>query len=380
MQIDMATLTWNILRDLAAFRSPNGCAVSLYVDLDPSSSPTASDLETRFNSLVSQGEKLAEAHPGDHDCRQGLRQDLGRLRRWWDDDFERDGARGLAVFSSSLDGLFRTLRLSGRVRDGVHLGRGLLLRPLAGAVGRGEGTLVAVVSREQGRVFAYREGRLVEEVDESEETHGQHDQGGWSQARYQRHIGKLVRDHLKTVGGELDRRARRTNDLLLVVVAPEEMRGEIEGLLSAEAREALVGWTSAEAHASPSELLEVARPLIDEGVARREAELVDRWRSERGRGARAATGWEETLAAASDARVEVLLLDESATREAWECPTCGRASARSGNCPLDGSTLERQDDGADVAVHGVLAHGGTVLALGAGALVDADGIAAILRF
>src|SRR6185437_2261619 len=154
------------------------------------------------------------------------------------------------------------------------------------------------------------EGRLAEEVDESEETQGQHDQGGWSQARYQRHIEKLVRDHLKTVGSELDRRARRTSDLLLVLVAPEEMRGEIEGLLSAEAREALVGWANAEAHASPSELLEIVRPLIDEGVARREAELVERWRSERGRGARASSGWEETLAAASDARVDVLLLEE----------------------------------------------------------------------
>ena len=71
---------------------------------------------------------------------------------------------------------------------------------------------------------------------------------------------------------------------------------------------------------------------------------------------------------------------EDANREAWECPACGRGSARSGNCPLDGATLEHRADGADVAVHGVLSHGGTVLALGAGALVDADGIGAVLRF
>lgn len=376
----MATLTWDVLRDLAAFRTSNGCAVSLYVDLDPSASPTAADLETRFNSLLSQAEKLAETHPGDHDCRQALREDLSRLRRWWNDEFDRDGIRGLAVFASSLDGLLRTLRLSARVPDAVHLGRQLLLRPLTGAVGRGDGALVAVVSREQGRVFAYADGRLVEEVDESEETPGQHDQGGWAQARYHRHIEKLVHDHLKTVGGELDRRVRDGGDLVLVGVAPEEMRGEIEALLSAEAREALVGWTNAEAHAGPAELLDVVRPLIDESAARRDAELVERWRGERGRGGRVSAGWEETLAAAFDARVEVLLLEEDANREAWECPACGRGSARSGNCPLDGATLEHRADGADVAVHGVLSHGGTVLALGAGALVDADGIGAVLRF
>jgi hypothetical protein len=68
-------------------------------------------------------------------------------------------------------------------------------------------------------------------------------------------------------------------------------------------------------------------------------------------------------------------------REAWQCPTCGRGSAQSGNCPLDGSTLERSDDGADVAVHGVLTHGGTVVELGPGALGNtAEGIGALLRF
>ncbi|HEX7082678.1 MAG TPA: Vms1/Ankzf1 family peptidyl-tRNA hydrolase [Gaiellaceae bacterium] len=375
-----SSITWSTLRDLAAFRSANGCAVSVYVDLDPSASPTAADLETRFNSLLARGEKLAESYSGDHDCRRALRDDLARLRRWWDGEFERDGVRGLAVFASSLDGLFRTLPLREHVSDGIHLGRDLRLSPLAGAVGRSDGALVAVVSREQGRVFALVEGRLEEEVDETEETLGQHDQGGWSQARYQRHIDKLVHDHLKNVGDQLDRRARRTTDLQLVVVAPEEMRGDIEGLLSAEAREALVGWTSAESHVTPAELLEVVRPLIEEGRARREHEILERWREERGRGQRAAAGWEETLAAAADARVDVLLLEENATREAWQCPVCGRGSASGGNCPLDGATLEQCEDGADVAVHGVLGHGGTVLALGSGALADAAGVGALLRF
>ena len=37
---------------------------------------------------------------------------------------------------------------------------------------------------------------------------GRHSQGGWSQARYQRHIEHLVQQHLKTVGDELDGRVR----------------------------------------------------------------------------------------------------------------------------------------------------------------------------
>jgi peptide chain release factor subunit 1 len=376
----MSSPTWDVLRDLAAFRSVSGCAISIYVDLDPSVAPTVPDVETHFHSLLAQADKLADGYAGDHDCKTGLREDLERLRRWWSGSFDRDGVQGLAVFASGLDGLFRPLPLSERVSDVVRLGQELHLAPLAGTVGRGDGALVAMVSREQGRVYRLRSGRLEEVADESDETHGQHQQGGWSQARYERHIDKLVRDHLKAVGGELDRRTRRAGDLQLVVVAPEELRGDLESRLSQEAREAIVGWASAEAHASPAELLDVVRPLLDEGRARRERGTLERWQEEKGRGGRAAAGWEDTLAAAADGRVEVLLLEERADREAWQCPRCGRGSARSGNCPLDGSTLVRRDDGADVAVHGVLAHGGTILSLGSGALGDGEGIGALLRF
>jgi hypothetical protein len=47
------------------------------------------------------------------------------------------------------------------------------------------------------------------------------------------------------------------------------------------------------------------------------------------------------LDAASDGRVERLLTRRGANREAFACPECGRASASSGLCPLDGHELER---------------------------------------
>ena len=47
-----ATVTWEVLRDLAAFRAEKGCAISLYLDLDPSESPTAEAVDTRSNALL----------------------------------------------------------------------------------------------------------------------------------------------------------------------------------------------------------------------------------------------------------------------------------------------------------------------------------------
>jgi peptide chain release factor subunit 1 len=375
-----ATITWEALRELAGFRSSKSCAISLYVDLDPSATPTAAEMATRMNSLLSDAEKEADARNYGHDQTQALRSDLDRIRSWWDGEFDRDGVRGVAVFASSLDNLWRTIPLSEPVPDRVRLARDLFLAPLVPLVGRGDGALVAVVNRERGQVFRLRGGRLVEVVDETEEQPGQHDQGGWSQARYQRHIDKLVQDHLKVVGGEIDKRVRRSGALQMVIVAPEEMRGDVEGALSNEAREAIVGWTNAEAHANASELLEVARPYLDEARAKQEEQVLERWREEAGRNGRAATGWEQTLEAASDGRVDLLLVQDGANRVAFQCPQCGRGAAADGACPLDGTRMERRDDGTDLAVHHVLAHGGSVVSLRGDELAPHDGLAALLRF
>jgi peptide subunit release factor 1 (eRF1) len=375
----MATaVTTDILRELAGFRAGNGCAISIYLDLDPSMTPTIPDVETKFNAALAEAEKLAETAPGGRDCRLALRDDLARIREWWDEEFERDGARGVAVFASSADGLLRPLLLGRGVGDSVRIAPSLHLTPLAGAL-RPNGALVAVVSRERGTVYRVEDSRLVEIADESEEQPGQHDQGGWSQGRYQRHIDHLVQQHLKTVGGELDRRVRGGGPRI-VVVGPDEMRGDFEQKLSSEAREAIVGWTTAEAHAGPVELLEAARPLLDEAQARVDAEALARYEEERGRNGRAAAGWKNVLEAASDARVDVLLVEEGASGRAWECPQCGRASADGGSCPLDGAKLEERDDAVDLALHRTLASGGSLVRVGAGALREAKGIGALLRF
>jgi hypothetical protein len=54
-------VTTDILRELAAFEAENGCAISIYLDFDPSSTPTTPDVETKFNAILSEAEKLGEA-------------------------------------------------------------------------------------------------------------------------------------------------------------------------------------------------------------------------------------------------------------------------------------------------------------------------------
>jgi len=374
------TVTWTTLRQLASFRAENGCATSLYLNLDPSEVPTAGDAQTRMNALLNSAEKI-DRKDLTHEQRGALKADFERIARWFDDEFDRDGAKSVAIFAAGLDNFWSTLALPEPVPDRFKVGHDLYLAPLVPVVARADGTIVAVVGREAGQLYRLQAGRLQELGDYSDETPGQHDQGGWSQGRYQRHIEKLVQEHVKDVAEVLDRSRRRLHVPKIVLVSSEEMRSEFLDALAPDAREAVVGWASAEAHAGPAQLLATVTPVLEQAEAKDEAEVLAGWREDAGRGTRAASGWEQTLEAASDGRVEMLLFREGVDHQAFRCPACGRAAATGGSCPLDGTTLEQTDAGLDLAVHQTLAHGGEVWAIRHQEdLAPVEGIGALLRF
>jgi peptide chain release factor subunit 1 len=376
-------VSWETLRPLASFRATRGCAISMYLNLDPSLAATAGDVATRINSLLLDGERqeAAKSERLSHEQRVALKSDFDRVRRFFETEFDREGMQGFAVFVAGLDDFWATVELPEPVPDAIGVGPDFRVAPLVPLATRPDGTLVAHVSREQGRLYSFRNGHLEEVADRTEEQpYGHHDQGGWSQARYARHIDKLVAEHLKTVAHELEEQ-RRAGVPKIVLVCTEDTRAGFMETLSKEARTAVVGWTSVEAHAGAAELFEAVLPVLEQAQAKEENEIVDRWREEKGRGGRASAGWHDTLDAASDARVATLLYELGARRGAFQCPQCGRASVTDGACPLDGTAMEPRDDGLDLAVHHTIARGGTALPLRhSHDLEPVEGIGALLRF
>ncbi len=375
-----ATVSWDALRDLAGFRAAKGVAVSFYLDLEPSITPTASDVATRVNSLLAEAGRHLDRGDLNHDQRKSLKADIERIRRYVDQELVRDGAHGLAVFADDCDNFWRPLTLTESVADTVKVNAALFLTPLVPLVGRGEGALVVVVGRERGELFRLRGGRLEPLAELTEEQPRRHDQGGWSQANYQRHIDQLAQEHLQRVAAELERRVRGRSERV-VVVTTEEARSAFADLLPKGLQRAIVGWTTAEAHAGPAELLAAAAPVLEASRAREEEQALARWREEAGRNGRAASGWETTLEAASDGRVDLLLYRNGIRHVAFRCPSCGRLAVEDGTCPLDGTRLEETDEGLDLAVHQTLSNGGTVWAVTQrGDLDPVEGIGALLRY
>ena len=376
-------VTWDELRELAGFRAQHGCAVSMYLNLDPHEVPTAAAVETRVNSLISETHRVLDERKSSmgREQREGLKADIERITSWFDDGFDRQGIRGIAVFAAGLDGFWSTVPLPDPVADDVRIAGELYLAPLARLVGRSDGVLVAAVGRERGQVFKLEGGRLEEIADETEDVPGRHDQGGWSQARYERHIDEIVERHWRRVADTLDRCVRTWRGVRVVLVGAEDMRSDFESILTHEVKGSLLGWATAEAHADAPQLIEASRPVLEAWWEKREAELIDRWREEASKNGRASTGWEQTLEAVSDGRAELLLVQDGADEPAYQCPRCGRVQMSNGSCPLDGTTLDACESGLDLAVHQTLMHGGTVQVIrGRRDLEPVGGVGALLRY
>jgi hypothetical protein len=378
-------LSWDLLRSLAAFRSSGECAISLFIDLDPSVTPVPSDAETRLHSLHDQVRRELDEGTLGHAQKVAVRADLERIDEWWDAGVDRQGALGVALFVSSLDRLWRELPIVDVVPDSVGYGPRLRIGPLVEPTGDDpEGALVAVVSSGRGRVYRLHAGELEEIVERSDRDQLAYKHGARKRPDFHHHLEMVVHKHLKAIGGALDLavredEGRRQAGPELVIVIRDELRGEFEATASDEVLKAIVGWAGAEEHATPAQLLGVVRPVLASARERGRKDRLERWRAERGSGGLATAGWEKTLEASADGRVDVLFLRRGTTHLAFRCPRCERPALLPGSCALDGETLV-PDDGAELAVHGTIRHRGTADVVPGGELDDAEGVASLLRF
>jgi peptide chain release factor subunit 1 len=369
-----------LARSLADQRAHRGLFISLFLDLDAKTVPTVKDLSSHVGSLLDAARREVErlASGLAHDEVTSAREDLDAAERYFEDDFDRSGAAGFALYVAGLDGVRHEVRLSRPVRDAARIGRAFALAPLLPSLERERELVLAAVGRERGTIWRTRDAwtELVE--DRTEEIHRRHDQGGWSQARYQRSIDKDALDHLRSVADALADTIHEGDDTLLVVACVEEQRPIFDELLVPHVREALIGWATVEAHADEHALKRDAERLLDARLRSEREGLLDRWRTARAHGERAIAGWAEALEAAADGAVDVALLD-GRTVDARLCPACGRGSLTAGSCPLDGTELVEEPGGAlELVVRGTLAHGGQARVVDA--LPETEGVAALLRF
>ena len=369
------------LRRLAEVRLDRPIVLSLYLDLDPAQFATPPARATAVRSLLDEAERRLRERDGlAHEDRTDLHASLQRAAALLEHDLPADGAQSVAIFASNAASLFEVLPLPRPVPSRVAIGRSPLVGPLA-RLERRERWCVALVSRRDARIFRGSPESLREVEQIHDVVFGQHDQGGWSQARYQRGIEKEKDDHLKHTAEALMKHFKRQPFQRLILGGPREVVADFESKLHDYLAARLAGRIEVDVDtATPGKVLEKTQPLFEAIEEEREAAALDRL----GEGSRAAQNLEEVLPALNERRVESLVLDERFTAPGTTCPECGwLGPGGERTCPVDGRELEQLDDLTEAAIELTLQQSAEVLAVRRRReelQERAGGVAALLRF
>jgi peptide chain release factor subunit 1 len=344
-------ITQQSLQRLARLRADGSRVLSVYLNLDPERFATPPARASAVRSLIDDAKRRIESEERVHAEREQLRSDLDRVADHLRHDRFADGALAHAVFCCSSLALFETLSLPEPVESMVAIDHTPFIAPLAeiGPPGR---WCVALVNRRVTRVLRGSASNLTEVLSFGDNVHGQHSQGGWSQARYARSVSHDVEEHLRRTANALLAQYRRRPFAGLLVAAPEELRRALGDALHPYVREHLVGYVDVDVEASSTDQVRLRAAGV---IAEHEAELVEgqleRLRAALGNNGRAAAGPEPVLRCLQERRVETLLF-----------------------------TPGLRDDRLEEAVHAALDQGADVLPVDTPDLGPLGGIAALLRF
>jgi peptide chain release factor subunit 1 len=372
----MAVLDREFLRKLAEWSSNGAPVSSLYLDIDGRRYPRREDYRVRAENLCDQLKQKASEL--DRAKKRSVLEDVDRFIEFLT-ALDRGSNRGVVLFSSSGAGLWEEVLVPRPLSDRAVVDEHPYVLPLEALLETYESFCTVIVDREKARVFLSKLGRIHEETDIFDDVPGKHDQGGWSQARYQRHIEEHVGRHLKHVGDVLLQYLKRQNFDHLILAGPEEIVPAFEEGLHDYLKRRVVARTTLPMHAGIEEVLAKSLQVEEELEAEQERRTVERLHAEAAAGRHGVIGLEPVLSALNEGRVDTLVVPFGISRSGVRCPQCGWLAVGGKKCPRCGSRFEEAPDVIEAAVEAALRQSSKVETLDRN-VTDEKEIGALLRY
>jgi peptide chain release factor subunit 1 len=371
----MPDLDRDYLRKLAEWSSNGAPVSSLYLDIDGRRFPRREDYMVRAEALCTQ---LKEQAAGDKGAKRSVKGDVARFIDFLN-GLDRGNNRGVALFSASKAGLWEDVLVPRPLPDRAVIADHPYVLPLEAMVETYESFCTVIVDREKARLFLAKIGRIEEATDVFDEVPGQHDQGGWSQARYQRHIEELVGRHLKHVGDVLLRYFKRRNFDHLILAGPEEIVPPFEEGLHDYLKRRVVARTTIPMHANVDDVLQKSLQVEEELEGQRERETLERLEAEASAARLGVIGLGHALKALNEGRVDTLVVPFGRTEQGYRCPNCGWLAVTGKTCPRCGAEFQEVDDVIEAAVEVALRQSSRVQTLDRNA-TGKEEVGALLRY
>jgi peptide chain release factor subunit 1 len=303
--------------DLLRFRSETDFVLSFYMGIGVYRS-NKKGYEIEAKDLLKRAVKEADLSRED---REKVEADSAKVLNFLTIDFQGN-AKGLAIFACRSAGLWQVFRLPVSVPDRCVVDRTPFVVPMLKLVDESRRYCVVVVDKEKARVFTMYNGEIFERTDIFDDVPGWHKQGGWSQARFQRHIEDLVNRHLKHVADTVFTFYKLEGFGHLVIGGSQDVRTRFFRIIHSYLQRIVAGYVTVDVTSNVNDILSAVRRVEAEAERKRSAEIADALLGS-SQNYVAVTGLKDTVKALEEGRVHTLVLVDNNEVEGCLCGDCG---------------------------------------------------------
>lgn len=371
------------LRRLAEVDAPGLPVLSIYLDMRAHATGQSPGRRASLTVLRDRLRQIERTYWPRGDDFDSFRADEARLGQFLDSQVD-PAAHGLAMFACSAIGLWETIETGVPFRDSVSVGPRVDLFQLARLIDEHETAIIALVDSNTARLFVTRTGRL-EEVggpDEKNASFQKRALGGWSQARYQRHIDKHIVDFAKGSATAIEDLVDREKARRVVLAGDEVAIKPLMDALSPAVRAYVEDVLRVDMRVSRDELRDEVRMVLERAEAESSATVADQVIGAFRSGGLGVVGFDPTRRALEAGAVEVLVLaglpgTPPDVSDAHDARSLGERGEVQNESATGGIDLDQRNDLARLAV---ATSAEIEVATGHAALEHVGGVGALLRY
>jgi peptide chain release factor subunit 1 len=256
-----------------------------------------------------------------------------------------------------------------------------MLRQLARLDDDYTNALLVLVDSRAARVYEVVLGGFLAETDFASAVPGRHKQGGWAQARYQRHVKEHIDRHYKEVATYIASYMETHPHTHLIVSGHDEIVVRFRHWLPPSVQSQVIETVSLDMHDDRHRILEAAQDTLQRHEREEELATVQLLMNRAGHGGLAVLGQQATLAAVNTARVHKLVMHQDFRSQGWRCLTCGALTAETHlQCLMCGGTMTTVELGEAMVQAVLQADGFLELIAPDSRLAVYEGVGALLRY
>jgi peptide chain release factor subunit 1 len=289
---------------LAAFEQAPYPVVSLYLDTRPNQH--GRDQHRTFTRKELKAR--SRTYPVNSPERESLDHDVERIARFLEIELE-PSTNSVAIFACSAGELFETVQSAGIIpQHGLYISDRPHLYPLARLESQSPRYAALVTDTNTAHILVFSAGALVTDREVKGVKTRSSSQGGWSQARYRRHLENFHLQHVKEVVDALDRIVRAEDISHILISCDEVTLPLLREQLPKHLSDKVVDHIRVGAHAAAGDVLKASLDAMSRVNADTDRERVNAAIGAYRAGGLGVVGPEDTLAALLKGQVDELLI------------------------------------------------------------------------